>query len=200
VYSLGGVADRAYFEYRVTPHEFFDPISYRGVPDIRVIVFRGVPAMAMLRLPTRASDGKANLHQGALGLGINLAEGTTLGAIARNQPIDAHPDTLTSLINLQLPDWSAVLSLAVACDNLTDLAYIGVDIVIDQALGPMLLELNARPGLSIQLCNQLGLLKPLEQIEQLSSIPPDTPSRVALGQDISKQLREERFSMPVKSI
>lgn len=189
VYSLGGKADQAYFEYRVKPHEFFDPISYRGVPDIRVIVFRGIPVLAMLRLPTRASDGKANLHQGALGLGVDLTEGTTRGAIVNNRRIEVHPDTLATLNHLQIPCWSDVLSLAVACNALTQLEYIGVDIVIDQQRGPMLLELNARPGLSIQMCNQIGLKKPLEIIEKIAAIPQDVPSRVALGQEINYQLR-----------
>lgn len=127
VYSLGGKSDQAYFEYRVKPHRFFDPISYRGVPDIRVIVFRGIPALAMLRLPTRASDGKANLHQGALGLGVDLMHGTTRGAIVNNHRIDAHIDTLATLDNLQIPNWLEVLSLAVSCNALTQLEYIGVD-------------------------------------------------------------------------
>ncbi|HBZ98517.1 MAG TPA: alpha-L-glutamate ligase-like protein, partial [Pseudomonas sp.] len=40
------------------------------VPDIRIIVLMGYPIMAMLRLPTRQSGGKANLHQGAIGVGV----------------------------------------------------------------------------------------------------------------------------------
>jgi alpha-L-glutamate ligase-like protein len=187
VYSLGGKSDRAYFEYRVKPHTFFDPISYRGVPDIRVIIFRGIPVLAMLRLPTRASDGKANLHQGALGLGIELTEGFTRGAILNNRHVVTHPDTFASIENLYLPNWPEVLSLAVACDALTALDYIGVDIVIDQTQGPMLLEVNARPGLSIQMCNRIGLKRPLEAIEKLTTIPKDVPSRVALGHSIHSQ-------------
>ncbi len=69
LYSLGGHRDRALIEYRVTPDPIFKSISYEGVPDIRVIVLMGYPVMAMLRLPTRQSGGKANLHQGAIGVG-----------------------------------------------------------------------------------------------------------------------------------
>ncbi len=188
IYSLGGKSDQAYFEYRVKPHIFFEPISYRGVPDVRVIVFRGVPVLAMLRLPTRASDGKANLHQGALGLGIHLESGKTRHAIHNNQQVHIHPDTLTPIDSLQLPYWHDVLRLAVQCSNLTELAYIGVDIVIDDDLGPMLLELNARPGLSIQLCNKVGLKLSLKHIERLSGIPEDIESRVALGKKIYQEL------------
>jgi alpha-L-glutamate ligase-like protein len=63
-YSLSGNPDKALIEYCVHFDPIFAEVSYQGVPDIRVIVYRGYPAMAMVRLPTRASDGKANLHQG----------------------------------------------------------------------------------------------------------------------------------------
>lgn len=59
LYSLGGGRDRALIEYRVTPDPIFKSISYEGVPDIRIIVLMGYPVMAMLRLPTRQSGGKA---------------------------------------------------------------------------------------------------------------------------------------------
>jgi len=36
-----------------------------GLPDIRIICFNMVPVIAMLRIPTELSDGKANLHSGA---------------------------------------------------------------------------------------------------------------------------------------
>lgn len=73
LYSLGGHRDRVLIEYRVTPDQIFKSISYEGVPDIRIIVLMGYPVMAMLRLPTRQSGGKANLHQGAIGVGVDLA-------------------------------------------------------------------------------------------------------------------------------
>lgn len=53
MFSLGGQTDVAIVEYAVQ----FDPVFAE-------IAYQGVPAMAMLRLPTRASDGKANLHKG----------------------------------------------------------------------------------------------------------------------------------------
>ena len=74
IYSLGGQPDKALIEYRVQFDPIFEAISYQGVPDIRVIVFLGVPVMSMVRLPTRMSGGKANLHQGAIGAGIDIAE------------------------------------------------------------------------------------------------------------------------------
>jgi len=49
-------------------HPVFKKISYKGIPDIRLIVFNGIPIMAMLRLSTKESKGKANLHIGGIGI------------------------------------------------------------------------------------------------------------------------------------
>ena len=58
LYALGGQQDVAFAEERLHVTPAFEPIVYRGVPDVRIIVFRGVPVMAMTRLPTRRSGGK----------------------------------------------------------------------------------------------------------------------------------------------
>ena len=97
VYSLGGHPDQAIIEYRVKFDRVFEAVSYRGVPDIRVLVYRGVPAMAMLRLPTRKSDGRANLHQGAVGAGIDMVTGLTTFAVCQSRHIIEHPDSGTVL-------------------------------------------------------------------------------------------------------
>ena len=60
LFSLGGQPDHVLVEYCVQFDPIFDQVSYRGVPDVRIIVFQGYPVMAMIRLPTRMSDGKAN--------------------------------------------------------------------------------------------------------------------------------------------
>lgn len=157
LYSLGGHRDRALIEYRVTPDQIFKSISYEGVPDIRIIVLMGYPIMAMLRLPTRQSGGKANLHQGAIGVGVDLATGLTLRGTWLNNIISKHPDTTNAVDGVQLPGWDGFMQLAAGCHELCGLGYIGVDMVLDQDKGPMILELNARPGLNIQIANDCGL-------------------------------------------
>lgn len=157
LYSLGGMRDRAVIEYRVTPDPIFKSISYEGVPDIRIIVLMGYPVMAMLRLPTRQSSGKANLHQGAIGVGVDLATGITLRGTWLNEKISKHPDTNNIVSGVQLPDWDNFMRLATRCYELSGLGYIGVDMVLDQERGPLILELNARPGLNIQIANDAGL-------------------------------------------
>ncbi|MGM0564962.1 MAG: alpha-L-glutamate ligase-like protein [Pseudomonadota bacterium] len=165
IYSLGGNRDRALVEYRVRPAPLFDRISYDGVPDIRIIVLRGYPVAAMLRLPTRESQGKANLHQGAIGVGIDLAAGVTLNGTWHNHKAQRHPDTGNEVAGLAIPDWQDCLELASRCYDLTGLGYLGVDLVMDADYGPMMLELNARPGLSIQIANDDGLARRCQTVE-----------------------------------
>ncbi|HEY0287423.1 MAG TPA: alpha-L-glutamate ligase-like protein [Pseudomonas sp.] len=165
LYSLGGHRDRALIEYRVTPDPIFKSISYEGVPDIRVIVLMGYPVMAMLRLPTRQSGGKANLHQGAIGVGVDLATGMTLRGTWLNNIISKHPDTTNAVDGVQLPNWDGFIKLAAGCYELCGLGYIGVDMVLDQDHGPLILELNARPGLNIQIANDCGLTHRTRAVE-----------------------------------
>ncbi|MBT8115935.1 MAG: alpha-L-glutamate ligase-like protein [Arenicella sp.] len=177
-YSLAGLPDKLMIEYRVLFDPLFEKIAYQGIPDIRVIVFYGYPVMAMVRLPTRASDGKANLHQGAIGVGIDLATGITSTAVSGNEIVAEHPDTGHTIAGLEIPDWSAILQLAARCYEITNLGYLGVDIVLDKSRGPLILELNARPGLNIQIANSCGLGKRLDAIEQLNQAPADFQERV----------------------
>lgn len=168
-YSLGGRSDVALIEHRVIVDPVFEEVSYEGIPDIRVIVLLGYPAMAMVRLPTRLSSGKANLHQGAIGVGVNISNGLTLGGVFQNEIIDYHPDTLHSIIGIEVPCWEKILYIAASCYELTGLGYLGVDIVLDKTHGPLMLEINARPGLNIQIANREGALGRYRQIEKRAS-------------------------------
>jgi len=160
----------------------FDRYSYEGVPDIRVIIYKGYPAMAMLRCSTQESDGKANLHQGAVGVGIDMASGKALFAVQHGTPVTKHPDTGYDFSELQIPHWEKMLSLAASCYEVTHLGYLGVDIVLDKNLGPLILELNARPGLAIQIANRIGALKRFDMIDtQLGKA--DITDRVKFSMD-----------------
>ena len=166
IYSLSGLEDRAIVEALIAPDPVFDAVSYQGVPDIRIVVYRGVPVMSMVRLPTKASDGKANLHRGAIGAGIELNQGTTITAVHRSTVVENHPDTGNPVSGIQVPYWEKMLWIAARSFEMTGLGYIGVDLVIDRDRGPLLLELNARPGLAIQLANRKGLKERLDRIDQ----------------------------------
>ncbi len=181
VFSLGGVPDTVMVEYRVRPDPVMDQISYQGVPDIRLLIFRGVPAMAMFRLPTPASQGKANLHQGAIGVGIDIKSGLTTFAVHKNRIYDSFEASGVELGGIQIPYWQDLVELGASCYDLTGLGYLGVDIVLDRDLGPLILEINARPGLAIQIANHIGLDRKLRAIEAIDRVPDSLAERCALG-------------------
>ena len=179
LFSLGGKPDFVLVEDLIHFDNVFDGYSFEGVPDTRVIIFKGFPVMSMMRLSTASSDGKANLHQGAVGVGICLRTGRALRAVQYNQPIRYHPDTSKDLFDLEVPHWMKLLNLAASCYEMSGLGYIGTDMVLDKLRGPMLLELNARPGLSIQIANAAGLLPRLRQIEKMGKVQMNVDERVA---------------------
>ncbi|WP_455230770.1 alpha-L-glutamate ligase-like protein [Geopseudomonas aromaticivorans] len=199
LYSLGGGRDRALIEYRVTPDPIFKSISYEGVPDIRIIVLMGYPVMAMLRLPTRQSGGKANLHQGAIGVGVDLATGLTLRGTWLNNKITKHPDTTNAVDGVQLPNWDGFMKLAAGCYELCGLGYIGVDMVLDVEKGPLILELNARPGLNIQIANDCGLTHRAHAVEtrleelKAKGIQETPEQRVRFSQELFGHVQPAEF-------
>ena len=178
LFSLGGRTDKAIVEDLVQIDPVFEDVSYKGVPDIRLILFHGYPVMGMLRLATQSSDGKANLHQGAIGVGLDIRTGKSIAAVQHNQLILEHPDTGNELTSLQVPNWRQLLLLASRCYDMTGLGYLGADIVLDRNRGPLLLELNARPGLTIQVTNQAGLKPRLEHIEAMESRHANVEERI----------------------
>ena len=184
LYSLGGQPDHLLVEYCVQFDPIFERVSYKGVPDIRIITFLGYPVMAMIRLPTRMSDGKANLHQGAIGVGIDIPSGVTRRGVWGNEPVREHPDTEHSIVGLSIPHWPTLLQIAARSYELSGLGYVGVDIVLDKERGPMVLELNARPGLAIQIANGNGLRHRLDKVEALKkagALSADPDERVAFS-------------------
>jgi len=168
LYSLGGKDDVALIERVIEFDDALEGFSYEGVPDIRVVVYRGYPVIAMMRLPTALSDGKANLHQGAVGVGVDIVTGKALCAVQFDRPITKHPDTDKRLDLLSVPYWDEILELAAGAYDMTNLGYLGADIILGKKNGPMLLELNARPGLAIQIANDIGLMKRLSKVDEVA--------------------------------
>lgn len=166
VYSSDNSMDTVLIEEKIETHSFFADLAFKGIPDLRLITYRGRNVMAMLRLPTRHSDGKANLHSGGLGVAVDLATGRTFRAMSKEGLIEKHPDTLGDLHGLTIPFWDQILEQSQRAAALIPLGYLGFDWVIDQNLGPLILEINARPGLEIQNVNGRGLRSLLEAIDE----------------------------------
>ena len=188
-FSLHNTPDVAFIEERIKIQKIFAKYVWHGTPDIRVIVFNKVTVAAMLRLPTRESQGKSNLHQGAIGVGIGLATGITTYGVLDGQFIKFIPGTKRKINGLKIPQWDKILTLAVKAQGaVPSLGYFGVDILLDKERGPMILELNARPGLEIQNANLAPLKKRLERVEGLEIKDAEH------GVKIAKALFAERFA------
>jgi alpha-L-glutamate ligase-like protein len=167
-FSISGEGDIAFFEERLRLLKLFKTYAYKGIPDIRVIVFNKVPVMAMLRLPTKESGGKANLQQGGIGLGIDLATGVTTSAVqGKSKIVEYVPGTRLLLSGIRIPYWNDILEMAVKAQEISGLGFLGADVAIDKEKGPVFVEINARAGLSIQIANLAGLRGRLERVEGL---------------------------------
>lgn len=194
-FSLFHAPDTAFFEERLKLHKIFKPYAYKGIPDIRVIVFNKVPVMAMLRLPTRESDGKANLQLGGIGVGIDLSSGVTTTAVIGKQSrlIERLPRSRLLLSGIQIPYWKTILDLAVQSQIVSNLGFLGADIAIDRDRGPVFLEINARSGLSIQIANQSGLKERLNRVIGLTIKSKERGVRVGMnlfGGEVEEELED----------
>jgi len=187
IYSLNQRYDDALAEAWIRPHATLARMSLHGLPDLRVIVFRGIPLMAMLRVATRASRGRANLHAGGVGIGVDLKTGLTTYALAGKSWITTHPDTGASLCGVRLPLWNEMLTVATRCADVVALGYLGVDLTLDESGKPLVLELNARPGLSIQLANRRGLRPLINEVERRDPKDLEVRERMRLGYAIVEQ-------------
>ena len=178
LYSLGGQPDKIIVEQRIIRHAAFAQVAVGGTPDIRIILYRNVPVMAMVRLPTQASRGRANLHQGAIAAAVDLGAGCTFGGVCKGETVTEHPDTHVSIVGLKIPGWDRILSASMRLAESLELGYLGVDFVLDANDGPVVLEANARPGLAIQVANRRGLRHRLAFVD---AQPPEMlhPSRRA---------------------
>ena len=149
VYSFDR-ADVALIEPRLKPNGFFTLLYPYGLSDVRIILVDDMPALCMLRVPTAESDGRANLHQGALGIAVDMDTGTTNRAWHKRRAINEHPESGVNLIGCEIPEWTDIVRIAVRTAHALPLKYLGVDLVVDRQLGPLVLEVNARPGIEIQ--------------------------------------------------
>lgn len=193
-YSTYGATPHVIIEERVPIHSKLLKYAYKGTPDIRIIVFNHVPVMAMLRLPTKESEGRANLHQGALAVGIDMFSGvTTYGITGKGDPISTLQDGKRKVNGIKIPSWSSCLTVAVTAADAAGLMFSGVDLFIHEERGPLVVELNANPGLSIQLANHAGLRRRLDRVTDLNVLNPEH------GVKIGQSLFAENFSDKIKA-
>jgi alpha-L-glutamate ligase-like protein/uncharacterized protein (TIGR02421 family) len=191
-FSISGISDIAFFEQLLICDERLAKFAYKGLPDLRIVVYNLIPIMAMLRLPTRASKGKANLHQGAVGVGIDIAKGQATHIVQGTRILDEVPDA-GEIRGLEIPYWDEILMISSQLQMATNLGYMAADISIDQNSGPVLLEVNARAGLGLQIANLAPLRRRLEQVANVKVPNPEKGVRVAkdmFGNVIEKEIKQ----------
>ena len=157
-----GNPDQVLVEELIHPDPLFYELSPDGLSDLRLILVRGVAVAAMLRVPTRESGGRANLHQGAVGVPVSLADGYLGPGFLGRHTVERHPDSSILFSGQKLPGWSRILEIARNTHRAIPLGYVGLDICMDVARGPLVLEVNARPGLEIQNVHGCGLREGIE--------------------------------------
>ena len=158
VYSFGQ-SDKVIIEYRIQTPKIFTKIFPEGVPDIRLIALKGKLLVAMLRIPTKQSDGKANLHQGALGVEVDLQTGILGQAYNYKSYLNHHPDTKAAIVGQKVPYWQEIIDISNKIAKISPLKYLGIDMVIDKNIGPLVLEMKVRPGIEIQNVTKRGLIE-----------------------------------------
>lgn len=164
-YAISGTHDQVLIEEFLASHDVFSGYVTEGLPDIRIIVFNFVPVIGMLRIPTNESHGKANLHLGAIGVGIDMGTGKTTYAIRHNRYIRKFPngEPVNSIV---LPYWNEILETASKIQQISKIGYLAVDLAITKT-GIKVLEVNARAGLSVQIANRSFLKTRLEKVLDL---------------------------------
>ena len=164
VYSFG-LNDVAIIEERIVQEKTVTLLSPKGLADVRMINYRNSNVKAMLRIATEASDGKANLHQGGVGVAIDLLEGTTFAAQIEREEVTHHPDSDVPLLNVTIPFWDELFSLCEETAKVIPMDYLGIDIALSEK-GPVILEVNARPGIEIQNIANEGMIDALSAIDR----------------------------------
>lgn len=190
-FSISNVGDYAFFEQYIVADNIIGKFAYEGLPDIRVVVHNLIPVMAMLRLPTKESGGKANVHQGACAVGIDIAKGECTYIAYKGKIVDELPNGLGKIRGVKIPFWDEILLIASKVQLITNLGYLAADICLDKNSGPVLLEINARAGLQVQVANLAPLRRRLERIEGVKVTTPQKGVRIAkdmFGNTVEKEI------------
>lgn len=182
LFSSLGKPDTMLVEDKLIPWAEFELFCQYGLADLRIIMFNLVPVIAMLRVPTKESGGKANLAQGGIGLGVDVVTGkiNTLYWQGKSYT-SAFPEEWSQFKNKKIPYRQEILEYSANAQYFVNSWYLGMDWVVTSKW-PKLLEINARAWLEIQNITGKSLLNIMKKIEDLHVT---TPSK---GLEISRSL------------
>src|SRR3990167_8611554 len=169
------ISSRAYTLKQIKSHilDIFDGIySLQSIPDKAYIEGRIVPHRFFKKF-------------GSMGL-------PDIRIIVFNKILKFIPGTKIKTSGIKIPNWEEIMLLATRAQIVSGLGFAGVDIVVEKKRGPIVLEINARPGLSIQNANLASLRERLERVEALN-VP-----NAERGVEIARSIFAEKFSHKVK--
>ncbi|WP_318568333.1 sugar-transfer associated ATP-grasp domain-containing protein [Salinigranum marinum] len=160
-----------------------------GIADVRVVVYRGYPIVALVRLPTESSGGSVSFHRGAVGVRLAVADGTALGAChpRSGRELTAHPDTGAPLVDRRIPNWGRVVEAATRAAPTTGICYV-VDLTLTAGNSPVVLHVDSRPGLALQGTSECGLFRRLRFVTALPTGGEELPidRRLARVRDLTR--------------
>ena len=167
------LTDKLIIEEKLIPGKGFESFCEYGLADIRIITFNLVPVAAMIRIPTKKSEGKANIAAGGIGAGIDLGSGELSTIfLKRKLYTNKFPNEYAHLQGKKIPFWDDLLFLSSKVQYFVNLGYLALDRVITTD-GPKLLEINARAGLEVQNIADIKLKRVLDKIEDLKIEDPE---------------------------
>jgi len=189
-FSLSGGRDRIIIEKKIILIKEIELLGKYWLPDIRVIAYNMVPVMAMIRIPTEESDGKANIHGWACAVGIDIGSWRLTYISSKWKIVKSIPG-IWDVRGIVIPEWDKILSLVVQVQQVTGIKFLWCDVVLDADAGPLLLEINVRPGLEIQNVNLAPLAARLDKVEWVDVTSVE--KWVRLGRDLFSWDIEERI-------
>ena len=105
------------------------------------------------------------MHQGCVGVAIYLSDGSTFSAQIAREDVTHHPDTDVALLGVSIPFWEERFALCEKTAKVIPMDYLGIDIALSEK-GPVILEVNARPGIEIQNISNEGMIDVLSEIDR----------------------------------
>jgi len=198
-FSLSWNRDQVVIERKVELDESIALIWKYWLPDIRVIVYNMIPIIAMLRVPTEESGWKANLHVWACWVWVEVWTWKLTHITSKNKIIKTIP-WIGDIRWLELPHWDKVLELTSSLQQITWIWYLACDIVLDKEKGPLLLEVNIRPWLSVQNANLMPLWARLKKVEWITVTSVEKWVRLAkdlFGSDLWERIKNITWNILV---
>ena len=89
----------------------------------------------MMRLPTIYSEGKSQLAYGCIGVELIFGLELLL-AVLNNKQVSVIPGGKIKVHGIRIPDWDKIMEIAVQAQQCSKLGFAGIDIVLDEKLGP----------------------------------------------------------------